>query len=156
MQAISAFLVGVLFAIGLGISGMTQPEKIIGFLDLFGEWDASLLFVMLGAVLTYFVFYRLVRGRAPLLAPDFQLPTALRIDRRLLTGAALFGVGWGLAGFCPGPALASIGSGTGGVLLFVAAMLAGMYLYELVERLRRRRLARSEPAWGTSSATTSR
>lgn len=129
MQALSAFFVGTLFAVGLGISGMTQPEKVIGFLDFFGSWDASLMFVMLGAVLMYFIFYRTVRGYAPILATGFQIPTRRQIDARLVGGSAMFGVGWGLAGFCPGPALTSIGNAASGALVFVGAMVGGMYLF---------------------------
>jgi uncharacterized membrane protein YedE/YeeE len=123
-----SFFVGLLFAAGLGISGMTQPEKVLSFLDLFGQWDPSLAFVMMGAVGTYFVFFRILRGRA------LDLPTTTRIDGRLLGGALLFGIGWGLAGFCPGPALVSLGSAAPKAFLFVAAMVAGMGLWRAVAR----------------------
>jgi uncharacterized protein len=128
-----------LFAAGLGVSGMTQPTRVVGFLDFFGNWDPTLMFVMIGAMSMYFVFYRVVRGTAPVLARDYHLPTGSRIDARLLVGAGLFGVGWGLAGFCPGPALVSLATGTAKVATFVAAMVAGMYGFAAVESLSRPR-----------------
>ena len=121
-----SFAAGLLFALGLGLAGMTQPDKIRAFLDVAGAWDPSLAFVMAGAVGVYFVAYRLLRGRAPA-APR-------GIDRRLVAGAILFGVGWGLSGFCPGPALVSVGAGARAALWFVPAMVAGMALYRLFAR----------------------
>jgi uncharacterized membrane protein YedE/YeeE len=154
MRHLTAFIVGAIFAVGLGISGMTQPAKVIGFLDLFGSWDPTLMFVMIGAMVMYFVFYRVVRGHAPILSEHFRIPTSRQIDKRLVTGAAMFGVGWGLAGFCPGPGLASIGNGAPSVLIFVGAMVAGMYLFTITDRLvlRRPRRARATvPASGQDS-----
>ena len=120
-------LAGLLFGLGLVVSGMADPAKVLNFLDLFGAWDPSLAFVLAGATGTTFVGYRLVLARPrPLLAPAFQLPTANRIDARLLTGAAIFGVGWGLAGLCPGPAITSLALGAPGTLAFVPAMLVGI------------------------------
>jgi hypothetical protein len=142
VQAITAFIVGLVFSIGLGIAGMTQPVKIIGFLDFFGTWDPSLLFVMMGAMVMYFMFYRVVRGTAPILTEYFQIPTRRQIDGRLVVGSAMFGVGWGIAGFCPGPALASIGNAANGALVFAASMIGGMYLFAAVERVRAARLVR--------------
>ena len=139
MQAISAFIVGALFAVGLGISGMTQPRRVVGFLDFFGAWDGSLLFVMAGATTLYFIVYRVVRGSAPILSMNFHLPARHQIDARLIVGSAMFGVGWGLAGFCPGPALTSIGNAASSALIFVAAMVAGMYLFAAVDALVLRR-----------------
>lgn len=134
------FLSGVIFAVGLGISGMTRPAKVIGFLDFTGNWDPSLAFVMLGAIAVHALGYRLIRRRpAPVFAPAFAVPARRDLDLRLVGGAALFGVGWGLGGFCPGPALTALASGYASVLLFVAAMVVGMYLYTLVESLRARR-----------------
>lgn len=128
---IAQFCVGLLFGIGLIVSGMSDPAKVLNFLDVAaiasGDWDASLAFVMAGAVSVAFIGYRLVLRRpSPLLADRFQVPTRTEIDGRLISGAALFGLGWGLAGFCPGPALVALGSGQNLVWLFVGAMLAGM------------------------------
>ena len=134
MGILANFLLGLLFGIGLIVSGMADPAKVLGFLDPLGRWDPSLAFVMAGAVLVAFVGYRLAfrRGR-PLLAPSFQLPTRTYIDQRLVVGAGLFGIGWGLGGFCPGPALVSLGLGSPGVLVFVPAMLLGMWAARLVD-----------------------
>lgn len=131
-----AFLLGVLFAIGLGISGMTLPTKVIGFLDLFGDWDPSLALVMVGAIGVNGLVYAVVKKRsAPLLAPRFRLPTRTDIDGRLVGGAVLFGTGWGLGGFCPGPGVVSAASGATSSLVFVAAMVVGMLAWKLVDRL---------------------
>jgi uncharacterized membrane protein YedE/YeeE len=127
------FAAGVVFALGLGLSGMTQPEKITGFLNILGDWDPSLIMVMLGAAGTYLIGSRLILKRtAPLLATQFRLPAENNIDRSLLIGSALFGVGWGMIGFCPGPAITAIASGNGSVLLFLLAMSVGMYAYDLL------------------------
>ncbi len=131
-----SFFSGIVFALGLGISGMTRPIKVIGFLDFTGKWDASLAFVMLGAIAVYSIAYRLVRGRrAPLLGERFLIPERMDIDRNLIAGAAMFGTGWGLAGFCPGPAITSLASGAAPVALFVIAMVAGIYLHGAFTRL---------------------
>lgn len=128
-RTLTALLSGALFAGGLALSGMTRPEKILGFLDVFGQWDPSLLFVMAGAVTTYALLFRLsLRRSMPLFADSFRLPTRTQIDRPLVLGAVLFGVGWGLAGYCPGPALCSLATGRGEAFLFVGAMLVGMML----------------------------
>ncbi len=135
MKGFSFFALGALFAIGLGFSGMTQPTKVIGFLDVLGAWDPTLLFVMGSAVVVNAIGYRLTVGRPhPWLAARFDIPNRKDIDGQLLTGAALFGVGWGLAGFCPGPALVAIASGSVDVLIFVGAMFAGFALKELLVR----------------------
>jgi hypothetical protein len=129
-QALAALVAGLLFGLGLTVSQMANPAKVLGFLDLAGDWDPSLAFVLAGAVATAAVGFRLVqRAGRPLLAPAFRLPTATRIDRPLLLGAALFGLGWGLVGFCPGPALAALGLDGLPVPVFVLAMLAGMLLH---------------------------
>jgi len=126
---LSSFVCGLVFALGLGIGGMTQPAKVIGFLDVFGAWDPSLAFVMGGAVATHAILRRLVMRRtAPVLEAGFSLPTLTSIDGRLLGGAALFGAGWGIAGFCPGPALVATGAGARAAIVFTVAMLAGMFL----------------------------
>lgn len=124
------FVSGLLFSLGLGVAGMTQPAKIIGFLDFTGDWDASLAMVMVGAIGVHLVCYRLIRRRrAPLLSPVFAVPSSDRLDWRLVAGAALFGVGWGLSGYCPGPAFTSMGTG-GSVLALVAGMLGGMGIHQ--------------------------
>ena len=127
MKSVAALVVGILFGLGLMISGMTNPAKIVNFLDLAGDWDPSLLIVMGSALAVSFVGYRLVLGaRRPVFDTKFHLPTATVIDRPLVVGSALFGVGWGLAGFCPGPGIAALATGALEPVLFVAAMVAGM------------------------------
>lgn len=123
---------GVLFGIGLVVSGMSDPAKVLNFLDLFGAWDSSLAFVMAGAVIVAFFGYRLVfrRGR-PIVGKAFHLPTRDDIDGRVLAGPAIFGIGWGLGGFCPGPALTALSLGAPGTLAFVPAMLLGMWAARL-------------------------
>jgi uncharacterized membrane protein YedE/YeeE len=136
MQIVMAFAVGLVFGLGLIVSGMSDPSKVLGFLDLAGQWDPSLGFVMGGAVLVGLVAFRIAgkRERA-LLGGMMQLPAARHIDRRLVLGSLAFGIGWGLAGYCPGPALASLATGGVKPLIFSAAMLAGMAIFELLERL---------------------
>jgi uncharacterized membrane protein YedE/YeeE len=132
---LSALLAGVVFGVGLALSGMTQSSKVIGFLDVTGDWDPSLAFVMMGAVAVHFVLLRLVlRRKAPLLEDRFRLPTRRDVDAKLLAGAALFGVGWGLAGYCPGPALVASATGRAGTVAFVLAMAVGMKLLDLGKR----------------------
>ncbi|MFC5510316.1 DUF6691 family protein [Massilia jejuensis] len=136
MQILMALAAGLLFGIGLIVSGMTDPAKVIGFLDLAGNWDPSLAFVMGGAILVGVFAFRLARKRdRSLLGAPMRLPTATGIDRRLVLGSLAFGAGWGLAGYCPGPALASLASGGEEPLIFTLAMLAGMALFEVLERL---------------------
>lgn len=143
MQSLAALLSGVLFALGLVLGGMTQPAKVVGFLDFSSHWDPSLAFVMGGALLVHAVLYRLIRRRpAPLLERKFHLPERRDVDRRLIAGAALFGVGWGLAGYCPGPGLTSIFAGVL-PLVFALSMAAGMYAERAIDgyRAERRRAA---------------
>ncbi|MDZ4083144.1 MAG: YeeE/YedE family protein [Bdellovibrionales bacterium] len=133
--AVAALAVGFIFAVGLGISGMTKPSKVVGFLDLFGNWDPSLMFVMAGAIGVHFVTYKIIRKRAtPLLVPNWQVPTKTELTPALVIGAVLFGVGWGLGGFCPGPAMTSLASLQAKPVIFVISMLVGMYLFKLVDR----------------------
>jgi uncharacterized membrane protein YedE/YeeE len=140
MNALGAFAAGLVFGLGLIVSGMTDPSKVIGFLDLAGRWDPSLAFVMVGAIAVGLAGYRVARKRAAaFFGGALHLPTARSIDRRLVLGSLVFGVGWGLGGFCPGPALVSFGAGQDKAAVFVLAMLAGMALYELAERLPRAR-----------------
>jgi uncharacterized protein len=133
---LAALLAGLVFALGLGLGGMTDPSRVLAFLDVTGSWDASLAFVMGGALGTHALLRRLIlRTRArPLLAPAFPADSRARVDARLLGGAALFGVGWGLVGYCPGPAFTALATGAPAPLLFVGAMLAGMLLFRLWER----------------------
>lgn len=134
MNILMALVVGLVFGIGLIVSGMTDPSKVIGFLDLAGNWDPSLAFVMGGAILVGLVAFRVAGKRErSLLGEAMRLPTATRIDRRLVFGSLAFGAGWGLAGYCPGPALASLASGNAKPWIFALAMLAGMGLFELFE-----------------------
>ena len=136
MHILSALIVGLVFGIGLIVSGMTDPSKVLGFLDLAGNWDPSLAFVMGGAILVGLLAFRMAgRRERSLLGEAMRLPTATRIDRRLVLGSLAFGAGWGLAGYCPGPALASLASGSAKPLVFTAAMVAGMGVFELFERM---------------------
>jgi uncharacterized membrane protein YedE/YeeE len=136
-----AFACGLLFALGLGIAGMTQPSKVLAFLDITGRWDPSLALVMAGAIAVHLPLSRL-RRRSSAPADDIGCAaddtdadgTGSAIDRRLVIGAALFGIGWGISGYCPGPAVVSLATGSGAVLLFVAAMLVGMALYRYTSR----------------------
>lgn len=126
-------LAGLLFAAGLGLAGMTQPTKVVGFLDFFGDWDPSLAFVMVGGILTHMVLYRfIVKRPSPLMAGAFQIPSRRDITPRLVVGSAMFGAGWALAGFCPGPVLVSAGAGGGTALLFLGSLVAGMVLFKVV------------------------
>lgn len=130
LRTLAALFCGLIFGAGLAVSGMMNPAKVIGFLDVAGDWDPTLLFVMGGALLVTVPAYRLILARRrPVLANGFSLPTKKSLDAPLIWGSALFGVGWGLVGFCPGPAVAAIGTGLPSVLAFVAAMIAGMALY---------------------------
>nr|WP_315260164.1 DUF6691 family protein [uncultured Duganella sp.] len=136
MNIIMALATGLLFGIGLIVSGMTDPSKVIGFLDLTGRWDPSLAFVMGGAIAVGLVAFAFVAKRdKSLLGDTIRLPTATHIDRRLVFGGLAFGAGWGLAGYCPGPALASLASGGAKPLIFSAAMLVGMAIFALLERV---------------------
>ena len=129
MKGIVALACGLLFGVGLALSGMTDTAKVLGFLDLFGDWVPDLVFVMGGAVCVTLVAFRFVlRRQAPLLASAFSLPTRTALDGRLLTGAAVFGIGWGVYGYCPGPALSALVYLDTDTLVFVVAMLAGMAL----------------------------
>jgi uncharacterized membrane protein YedE/YeeE len=133
-QITVAFALGIIFALGLTVSEMINPARVIGFLDLAGRWDPTLLLVMAGALaVTVPIFPMILRRSKPLLAPQFSLPTKTRIDRRLILGAVIFGAGWGLAGFCPGPALAALASASPGVILFVVAMILGQWLVSRFE-----------------------
>ena len=137
---LTALLSGLLFGVGLMISGMANPAKVLGFLDLAGKWDPSLAFVMGGALAVGVVAFWLARRRTKsLLGLPMQIPASSAVSPRLIVGSALFGIGWGLAGFCPGPALVALGAGFPKAWVFVAAMLGGMAAFELVERAKPRR-----------------
>lgn len=134
---LAALGAGAVFAVGLAISGMTLPSKVTGFLDVTGAWDASLAFVMGGAIAVHLVLQRLIRKRpAPLFDVKFHVPTRKDIDPKLVVGAALFGVGWGLGGYCPGPGLVSAASGSPGALVFVVGMTLGMLAEHATARAR--------------------
>lgn len=142
MHRITEFFVGLLFGLGLLLSGMTDPGKVLGFLDLFGTWDPSLALVMGGAIAVGFFAFALARKRTTtLLGGALYLPKATQIDKRLVIGGLTFGAGWGLAGFCPGPGIVSMASGEWKAAVFVGAMVVGMVIFEVAERagLRRRR-----------------
>ena len=134
MKSLAALLCGLIFGIGLALSGMTDTAKVLGFLDLFGQWDPDLAFVMGGAVLVTLVSFRFILRASPLLAPHFSLPTRRDIDSRLLIGSGLFGIGWGVYGYCPGPALSALVYLDVNTMVFVASMLAGMALAGVVSR----------------------
>lgn len=128
-----AFFGGALFSIGLGVSGMTDPNKVIGFLDVTGSWDPSLAFVMGGAMVPNIILFRFILKRdKPLFDDRFHLPTKTGLDGSLIGGAALFGVGWGMSGYCPGPAIASVAGGGSSAILFVATMIVGVFLHRVV------------------------
>jgi len=135
MPILTSLLAGLVFGLGLILSGMSDPAKVLGFLDLAGPWDPSLALVMVGAIAVGLVAFAIARRRGTtLLGLSLKLPTARHIDRRLVGGGLLFGAGWGLAGFCPGPALVAFGMGELKAVVFVAAMLVGMGVFELFER----------------------
>jgi uncharacterized membrane protein YedE/YeeE len=135
MNLIGAFLFGAVFALGLGLAGMTQPARIIGFLDVTGQWDPTLAVVMGSAVAVSATLFPLILKRqTPVIGDRFVLPQRRAIDARLVTGAALFGVGWGLSGYCPGPAVVSLVTAAPPVLMFVVCMAVGLYVGELLLR----------------------
>ncbi len=134
-NSIAALIVGFIFALGLAISGMTQPQKVIGFLDLFGHWDPSLIFVMAGAIFVHFFTYKWIRKRSsPLFSAQWHVPTNREITPALAIGSLLFGIGWGLSGFCPGPAITSLATLNSNIIIFVASMLAGMAIFKQIDK----------------------
>ena len=135
MNLIITFLSGLIFAVGLGVSGMTQPHIVRGFLDVFGNWDPRLLGVMVGAIFVHATAFRFIKKRtSPLLEETFQLPSKKDIDCRLILGAAIFGIGWGWAGICPEPGLVALLSGDVRFILFIGALLIGMITFQFVQR----------------------
>jgi uncharacterized membrane protein YedE/YeeE len=132
-EIVAALLCGILFGLGLAISRLVDPAKVLGFLDVAGDWDPTLLVVMAAALVVYGVGYPFVRRKnKPVLSGTFQVPTRKDVDARLILGAAMFGIGWGLVGLCPGPALANLSTGLTPVLIFVAAMVVGAFLHDMV------------------------
>ena len=137
MFIFTSLLAGLVFGLGLIVSGMANPAKVLGFLDLTGAWDPSLALVIAGAIAVSFFAFLFARNRTrSLIGADMKLPGARQIDRRLVIGSTLFGIGWGVAGFCPGPGLVALGMGEVKALVFVAAMLVGMVVFELFEKRR--------------------
>jgi uncharacterized protein len=144
MYVFTSLLAGLVFGIGLIVSGMANPAKVLGFLDLTGRWDPSLAFVMAGAISVGLVSFAIAKRRTrSFLGAEMKLPKARDIDSRLVGGGLLFGIGWGVAGFCPGPALVALGMGETKAIVFVGAMLAGMVIFELLERRKPARQATS-------------
>ena len=133
-RSLAALVAGTLFGVGLAISQMVNPEKVLAFLTVVGDWDPSLAFVMLGAIVVTFFGYRWSASRPPLFADSHSLPTSTTLDRQLVIGAVVFGLGWGLAGYCPGPAIAGLSSGSIEPPVFLAAMIAGGLLAKVTER----------------------
>lgn len=143
MRLVSTYLIGLIFGVGISISGMANPAKVLNFFDIAGTWDPSLVFVMGGAVVVAFFGYKIVLRRpTPVLDAKFHLPDNPRIDARLLGGSALFGIGWGIAGFCPGGALPALGTGQIDVFVFVAALIAGIFAAKRLIALTHARAAR--------------
>jgi uncharacterized membrane protein YedE/YeeE len=127
MRLFSTYLIGLIFGVGISISGMANPAKVLNFFDIAGSWDPSLIFVMGGALVTTFIGYKMVFGRsAPVFEGGFSLPTSRRVDARLIGGSAVFGIGWGIAGFCPGGALPALGTGRWEVFAFTGALVVGI------------------------------
>lgn len=131
-KSLSAFLAGLIFSLGLGISGMTQTQKVIGFLDIFGNWDPSLLFVMIGAIVIHSIAYKLIRIRkTPILTSTLHISTKTKITKSLIIGSIIFGVGWGLGGYCPGPAIVSVVTFDKHAIEFVFSMILGMIVFNI-------------------------
>lgn len=145
LRIVSSYLIGVIFGVGIMISGMANPAKVLNFFDVAGAWDPSLIFVMGGALIVAFIGYRLVFGRSagrPLLDDSFHLPGNRRLDARLIGGSAVFGIGWGIAGFCPGGALPALGTLNPAVLIFVAALVGGIFAAKALQGFTARRAQR--------------
>lgn len=154
MQILTSLITGLIFGIGLIVSGMTDPAKVLGFLDLTGLWDPSLALVMAGAIGVGALAFAIAgRRTTSFIGLDMKLPTSRKLDRRLLAGSALFGMGWGIAGFCPGPGVVALGMGESKALIFVVAMIAGMGVFELMERRRQSGLLQSAQSAQSAAST---
>lgn len=128
-QAFASFICGIVFAIGLALAGMTQPAKIVGFLDVFGNWDPSLVFVLASAVGVYYIAFQLITKRpGPMIAPKFMIPTRSDVDARSVIGALTFGIGWAISGLCPGPILTTLGAGSQSVFILLVALVIGLFI----------------------------
>ena len=137
IKLLTSLICGFIFALGLGISGMTQPQKVIGFLDIFGHWNPSLAFVMIGAIGVHALSYLIANKKSsPALDSQFHIPQKSSIDWKLVTGSFIFGIGWGLGGFCPGPAITSLASGSSTVVVFLVAMMSGMLFMNFLKKQR--------------------
>lgn len=148
MRLFFTYLIGALFGVGISISGMANPAKVLNFFDVAGAWDPSLIFVMGGALVTTFLGYKLVFGRrAPVFAAGFSLPTTQTLDTKLIAGSAMFGIGWGVAGFCPGGALPALGTARWEVFAFTAALIAGILIAKTLQATTARREATAN-SWG--------
>ncbi len=133
-NSLSALVVGFVFSVGLGFSGMTQPEKVFGFLDVFGKWDPSLIFVMIGAIIFHLITFRIIKkNHKPLFSNDWHIPTKKEITPALVLGSVIFGIGWGLGGYCPGPAVTSLASFEIRPIVFVVSMLMGMFFFKILD-----------------------
>lgn len=142
MKLLTTYLIGLIFGVGISISGMANPAKVLNFFDVAGSWDPSLIFVMGGALVVTFIGYKLVFGRsAPLFEPSFNVPTSPVIDAKLIGGSAVFGIGWGIAGFCPGGALPALGTGRWEVIIFTIAVVAGIVLAKWMQSYKARSAA---------------
>ncbi len=146
MKAFVSLLCGLLFAFGLAISGMTNPQNVINFLDLTGNWDPALMFVMIGAIGVHSVAYAVKKAKikTPMMATQYSLPVNNKVDKRLILGSAMFGAGWGLVGFCPAPAIASITGFDKSLLIFVLSLFAGMKLFSLVTQFKMKTSKKAE------------
>jgi hypothetical protein len=150
VRILTGLVAGLLFGMGLAVSEMINPAKVLNFLDVFGRWDASLAFVMLSAVVISAIGYHLAfRRKRPLFEPQFMLPTRQDIDLRLLVGSAIFGIGWGLGGYCPGPAISGLGFGALESIVFVTAMVAGMVIWRMMSSMSLRPDAGEDRKWTT-------
>lgn len=129
-----ALVAGIIFAVGLVISGMTNPSKVIGFLDVFGDWDYSLVFVMVGAIGVSFIMFKILSKKKPFCAPEHFLPTKTEVDKKVIIGSAMFGIGWGIVGICPGPSIVNLVTNESSAFLFVGSLIGGMILYKMTEK----------------------
>lgn len=135
MQLLLSLISGMIFAIGLVLSGMTNPSVVIGFLDIFGNWNYALVFVMIGAISFNFIVFKVLIKRKPICANSHFLPTNTAIDKKLIFGSAMFGIGWGIAGICPGPGIVNLVTNDSSAIIFIISLIAGMLLFKVTEKL---------------------